>query len=139
MNRFLAALIFAAALTSTSFAAGGIDPTFPPTNVGFGILKIALQSDSRILVAGTTYFDASPSPTNILRLKTDGTIDPTFPATRLGGTELFPGFINPPGINAIVILPDDKILVGGAFGSVNGTLRTNLARLNADGSLDAPF
>ncbi len=139
MNRPLLILLIAAALRPVGFAAGSIDPAFPPTNVGFGILKIALQSDSRILVAGTTHFDATASPTNILRLRTDGTIDETFPSTRLGGTELFPGFTNPPSINALVVLQDDKMLVGGSFGSVNGTLRTNLARLNADGSMDTTF
>jgi uncharacterized delta-60 repeat protein len=34
---------------------------------------------------------------------------------------------------------DGKILIGGAFTSVNGTARSRLARLNADGSLDTSF
>jgi uncharacterized delta-60 repeat protein len=35
--------------------------------------------------------------------------------------------------------PDGKILVGGSFSTVDGVGRTNLARLNADGSLDSSF
>ncbi|MCB2378697.1 T9SS type A sorting domain-containing protein [Hymenobacter sp. BT635] len=35
--------------------------------------------------------------------------------------------------------PDGKYLVSGTFGQINGTAATGLARLNADGSLDAAF
>lgn len=45
----------------------------------------------------------------------------------------------PPNINATPVQPDGKILIGGAFSSVNGTPRTNIARLNANGSLDTNF
>jgi uncharacterized delta-60 repeat protein len=127
-------------VTQVVFGAGGsIDPTFPPTNVGFGILKIALQSDSRILVAGTTHFDASVSPTNILRLKTDGTIDPTFPATRLAGALVIPGFTNAVAIYALTTQSDDQILLGGNFGLVNGVAHTHLVRLSANGNVDSSF
>ncbi|MEI2725481.1 MAG: immunoglobulin domain-containing protein [Verrucomicrobiota bacterium] len=40
------------------------------------------------------------------------------------------------GKNAFAVQPDGKVLVGGFFTSVNGLARTNLARLNADGSTD---
>jgi len=47
------------------------------------------------------------------------------------------------GINgtvyALAVQPDGKIVVGGEFSSVNNTPRSNLARLNPDGSLDASF
>lgn len=39
-------------------------------------------------------------------------------------------------VNAIAVQPDGKIVVGGAFKSINGIARTNLARLNPDGSVD---
>jgi uncharacterized delta-60 repeat protein len=42
-------------------------------------------------------------------------------------------------VRAIVVQRDGKILVGGSFSEVNGVTRTNLARLHADGSLDAGF
>ena len=41
--------------------------------------------------------------------------------------------------NAALVLPDGKILIGGAFTTVGGVARPGLARLNADGSLDASF
>lgn len=35
--------------------------------------------------------------------------------------------------------PDGKLVVGGSFSRINGVLRRNVARLNADGSVDATF
>ncbi|MBN8458005.1 MAG: choice-of-anchor D domain-containing protein [Verrucomicrobia bacterium] len=40
---------------------------------------------------------------------------------------------------AIAIQPDGKILMGGYFSTVDGVERNHLARLNADGTLDATF
>jgi uncharacterized delta-60 repeat protein len=42
-------------------------------------------------------------------------------------------------INASVLQPDGKIVVGGSFSGVDGTNHISLARLNADGSRDATF
>jgi uncharacterized delta-60 repeat protein len=42
-------------------------------------------------------------------------------------------------IYAAVATPDGKVLIGGRFNSVDGTPIANLARLNADGSLDTTF
>ncbi|HLP78441.1 MAG TPA: delta-60 repeat domain-containing protein, partial [Candidatus Paceibacterota bacterium] len=48
-----------------------------------------------------------------------------------------------PGITgevyAIAVQPDGKVLLGGSFTSLNGQPRTNLARLNGDGTLDSGF
>lgn len=42
-------------------------------------------------------------------------------------------------ILASVIQTDEKIIIGGAFNSFNGTPTTRLARINTDGTLDASF
>jgi len=42
-------------------------------------------------------------------------------------------------VNAVAVQPDGKVVIGGRFTSVNGIPRNNLARLNADGSLDRSF
>ncbi|MBK8499226.1 MAG: delta-60 repeat domain-containing protein [Flavobacteriales bacterium] len=39
----------------------------------------------------------------------------------------------------MAIQPDSSILVGGAFTSINGSARTNLARVEWDGSVDTSF
>src|SRR5437870_13692092 len=40
-------------------------------------------------------------------------------------------------VNVVVVQPDGKILIGGAFTTVLGVARNNIARLNTDGTLDA--
>ncbi|MDP7281434.1 MAG: Calx-beta domain-containing protein, partial [Candidatus Poribacteria bacterium] len=42
-------------------------------------------------------------------------------------------------VNVIALLPDGKFMLGGDFTQVNGLFRDRLARLNADGTLDATF
>jgi hypothetical protein len=53
--------------------------------------------------------------------------------------------VTPPGmaqvyaagnVYTIVRQPDNKVIIGGAFDHVNGVARSNIARLNSDGSLD---
>ncbi len=54
-----------------------------------------------------------------------------------------PGFGKGEGVNgsvlALTVQPDGKVIIGGSFTAVNGVPRQNLARLNADGTLDAGF
>jgi len=66
-------------------------------------------------------------------LLASGDVDSNFDAGAIT-TQFAPTFVN-----AIAVQPDGKILVGGIFDAVNGTERQGLARLNADGSLDASF
>jgi uncharacterized delta-60 repeat protein len=42
-------------------------------------------------------------------------------------------------VTAVAVQPDGKIVIGGAFGTVNGVTRNRLARLNGNGSLDTTF
>ena len=42
-------------------------------------------------------------------------------------------------ISSIVALPSGKALIGGGFTSYNSTVRYSIARINADGSVDATF
>lgn len=42
-------------------------------------------------------------------------------------------------VSVVVLQPDGKVLIGGTFTAVNGLQRTNVARLNADGSVDPSF
>ena len=66
-----------------------------------------------------------------------GSLDSTF----LQGT----GFTSAPGsfssveISKILVQPDGKAIVCGLFGKFDGVTRTNIARLNPDGSLDLTF
>ncbi|MEG1279220.1 MAG: delta-60 repeat domain-containing protein, partial [Comamonas sp.] len=42
-------------------------------------------------------------------------------------------------VNSLAVQPDGKVLVGGDFSQMGGQARKYIARLNADGSLDANF
>src|SRR5262245_8619702 len=42
-------------------------------------------------------------------------------------------------VYSVIQQPNGKIIIGGEFSAYNGTSRIRLARLNADGSLDASF
>jgi uncharacterized delta-60 repeat protein/gliding motility-associated-like protein len=67
--------------------------------------------------------------TRLLAFSQPGSIDATFnPGTGANAT-----------VWAVALQPDGKVLIGGDFTSYNGTLRNRIARLNADGSLDATF
>lgn len=42
-------------------------------------------------------------------------------------------------VHTLAVQPDGKIVIGGEFSQVNGQARTNLARLQSDGTLDPGF
>jgi uncharacterized delta-60 repeat protein len=109
---------------------GSNDATFNPgTGFDEGVLAIALQNDGKIVVAGSfTSFNGTPR-NYLARLNSNGTLDATF--------NIGTGFDYP--VSAVAIQPDGKIIVGGDFTSINGVQRNRIARLNANGSLDATF
>lgn len=109
-----------------------IDPTFDPASSTLrNVQAIAVQSDGKILIGG----DTTGNTGGILRLLPTGALDPTF---NPGGSSFtFPRSY--PGVEAITVQSDGKILVGGYFTTYNGTAVNNIARLNADGTLDPTF
>jgi len=66
-----------------------------------------------------------------------GASDPTFNPADNGASGDNSGLNDT--VYAVALQPDGKLLVGGTFQSVNGTSRSRIARLNADGSLDLTF
>ncbi|MCX6857183.1 MAG: delta-60 repeat domain-containing protein [Verrucomicrobia bacterium] len=115
-----------------------LDTSFNPRANG-AVTAIVVQPDGKILIAGAfTTLQPNTAPTattrnRIARLNTDGTLDTSF---------------NPnasTAVNALSLQPDGKILIGGAFttlqpnGAATATTRNRIARLNADGTLDTSF
>lgn len=119
---------------------GTLDTAF---NVGSGftgttftdssVLAIAIQADGKIVVGGTFLQYNGRATGLIARLNTDGTSDTAFSA---GG-----GFSTLLGqqVTALVLQPDGKIIVGGAFTSYGGSVCSTPARLNTNGTLDSTF
>ncbi|MCI0746199.1 MAG: hypothetical protein L0Y58_12405 [Verrucomicrobia subdivision 3 bacterium] len=109
---------------------GSLDNSFdPPPRYDGPISSIVVQPDGKVLVGG---FGIGTNYACIARLNGNGTVDSTF-AEATG-----PG-LGGPRVNAIALQPDGKVIIGGQFVSVHGDSRTNLARLNPDGSLDLSF
>jgi uncharacterized delta-60 repeat protein len=109
-------------------ASGTRDTAFT-TNTGTGasgtVLAIAVQSDGKIVVGGSFITFNSVFVNRIVRLNSDGLLEPTAGA---GGE-----------VNAIAIQSDGKIVVGGFFTTFNGVTVNRIVRLNADGTRDTAF
>jgi uncharacterized delta-60 repeat protein len=118
-------------------ADGTVDATFNPPQFSSGINTIGLQSNGKIIVAGIfTIVGGNNVAAPIVRLNPDGSLDASFNVPLQSGTQ-FTGIIND-----IDVRPDDRILIGGSFSYralADGSLRSNLARLNPDGSTDLSF
>jgi uncharacterized delta-60 repeat protein len=109
---------------------GGIDASFV-IGTGFNnqVYALALQSDGKIIVVGNfTSYNGTPS-NRIVRLLPDGTLDTTF-NIGLGADAI---------VEAVIVQPDGKIVLGGRFSTFNGNSYHRMVRLNADGSIDLGF
>ncbi|MBX3460785.1 MAG: delta-60 repeat domain-containing protein [Planctomycetes bacterium] len=111
-------------------ADGSLDTTFDPgTGPNGTIQKLRLQSDGKVLIAGTFDTVGTTACANIARLNSDGTLDTTFD-TGLGPSATVTDFQQQ---------SDGKVVIVGYFTDVGTTSRGRVARLNADGSLDTTF
>ena len=124
-------LLFAAAIPGMLAAqTGSVDPGF---NTGTGanntVRAFLVQPDGNVVMSGAHSLYNGSSANTIVRLDVYGAVDPGFSA----GT----GANN--YISAMALQPDGKILIGGAFTSYDGIGRNYIARINANGTLDASF
>jgi len=116
---------------------GTIDTTFNSIDVGFGngdganwnVWSTSILPDGKIIIGGDFTSYNSTSRNYIARLNSDGSLDANFLMGTGAGSYVY----------TTALQPDGKILIGGDFTSYNGTARNRIARLNADGSLDASF
>jgi uncharacterized delta-60 repeat protein len=118
---------------SAAPSVSGLDPTFTGgvTEGQSMVFTTAGQPDGKILVGGSFAYVNGVPHRNLARLNADGSLDSSFNASGAG--------LDTGDLRDIVLQPDGKILISGLFGSYNGTARTNIARLNADGTLDTTF
>lgn len=119
---------------------GSLDPTFGVAGkviADYGdcdVTGLALQSTGKIVVA--THFSSGSGYIYLLRFQSNGARDDSFNGT---GYAYYYSF-RPAGSRAMVVQPDDKIIVGDykMISSSNGVYRypAGLARLTADGRLN---
>jgi hypothetical protein len=93
-------------------------------------ISVAVQSDGKVVVAGNLAPTSGPRR-NIYRFDASGLVDPTFAAPAM--TSTLPGGT---WVEALVLQPDNKAIIGGRFEALNGVSRRYVARLNANGTLD---
>jgi uncharacterized delta-60 repeat protein len=106
------------------------DLTPPPGSISTQVNQVQILPDATVLIAGS--FDAinGQPRRNIARLLPDGRVDLSF------GNEIGPN----DRVDEFVVLPDGKIVIIGTFSRVDDQFGfSRIARLNADGSLDASF
>jgi len=115
---------------------GSIDSSFSSSaRPDLSVRVIAVQGDGKILVAGTfATFAGLPRP-GIVRLLSDGNLDPNFAAVALQPRPFATGI----GVNVLAVDDDGKIVIAGSFSKVNGVDYDSVARLNPDGTLDSTF
>lgn len=95
------------------------------------INDMVIQDDGKIILVGNITFclgSTIDNNENILRLNTDGTIDPNYQV-------VVDGF----NIEKALLQSDGKLIIAGIFNAVNGEAKEGLARLNTDGTLDNSF
>jgi len=107
-----------------------VNPNFVPANLTGTAFAIAQQRDGKVLLTGSVRRQGAPAAQGpVLRLNADGSIDPQFFFAANGAND--EGY-------ALVVLPDQRILLGGRFSSQAGQTRY-LLRLNPDGTVDPNF
>ncbi len=109
---------------------GTLDAAFDPGNsAGLDIASVAIDTQRKILIAGGFESIQGAGRRGIARLNYYGDLDTSFnPGSGANGR-----------VNALLLQPDGKILIAGAFRAFNGVPRHQIARLNSDGTLDMSF
>ncbi len=114
-------------------ATGALDATFNPGAGADNVVYcIAAQADGKFLLGGAFSNFAGAAHQRMTRLLPNGTVDPAFdPGTGVSGPAA--------GITCLEVLKDGKIYIGGSMTAYQGIPRVGVARLQANGSLDATF
>jgi uncharacterized delta-60 repeat protein len=100
-----------------------------PLGFNAEVSEAVLQPDGKIVIVGMFDIASAAARNRIARLNSDGTVDITFN----------PGSGADASVHAVALQGDGRILVGGAFSTINGSSRRGVARLNANGSVDSSF
>lgn len=111
---------------------GSFDNTF---NIGSGfnntVYSIDRQTDGKYIVAGNfSLVNGDSLYRRIVRLHPDGSIDTTFKSGITGFNNI---------VTRAKLQANGKIIAVGFFTSYRGSARNRIARINADGTLDATY
>ena len=114
---------------------GTIDGAFNPNlTINGTVYSLAVYPTNTIeagkIMVGGDFTSVSGQPySGLVRLNSDGTVDPTFtPGAGFDGA-----------VRALAIQLDGRVVVGGSFVNAEGAPHSRITRLNTDGSIDATF
>ena len=107
---------------------GSLDNSFSVAVSG-SIFGFALQPNGQIVIGGNFNRVNNVVRNSVARLNADGSLDTAFDS----------GSGASGAINRIAVQSDGKLIIVGGFSRYNDAPRQGIARLNADGSLDATF
>jgi uncharacterized delta-60 repeat protein len=119
----------------TSFGTGG-KVTTDFSGLSDFVASAVIQSDGKIVAAGTVETSATQSAFALARYNTNGSLDTTFGTVGKVTTNFTS---SQDQANAIAIQSDGKIIVAGFAPNSSTFLDFALARYNTNGSLDASF
>src|SRR4051812_34627051 len=95
--------------------------------IAIAFAGLMLACPTNLWAAGKKFSKENQPLTN--SFETNGALDPSFNPAAITNGE----------VNAAILQPDGKLLIGGHFTKANGVTRQSVARLNADGTLDMAF
>jgi uncharacterized delta-60 repeat protein len=135
------------AVAAVAYAdAGALDPGFGGgdgkatrdiTMRGDFAAAVAVQTDGKIVVAGSAAYDTTDPKWALTRYEADGTIDTTFGG---GDGKVITNFTGgEDAVYGLAIQADNKIVAAGDAGLRTGNSKFALARYKADGTLDTSF
>jgi uncharacterized delta-60 repeat protein len=109
---------------------GTLDAAFNPgTGAQSDVLFVAVQTNDQAIIGGAFTSVNGVGRNYVVRLNLNGAVDDSFDP---GGS---PNTI----VNTLALESDGRLIIGGTFTNINQTGRGRIARLNADGSVDASF
>ena len=112
--------------------AGILDFGYLTAGVGFdnSVLKVIAVSDTKTMAFGNfTKFNGTIC-NRVARLSEAGTIDSSFNSSGIGANST---------IKTAVVQTDGKVVFAGVFTMYNGVVRNRIARIQANGEIDATF
>lgn len=132
-NGFGIARLLANGAIDTSYNVGGAGTAGNTGYTNNTPYSLAIQSDGKVLLGGDFYYYNGVQRLGIVRIKTDGSIDPLFNPTVLNTYYRSV-------VTGITIQPDGKVILLGFFSPPTaGATQKNIIRLNNDGSIDSTF
>lgn len=107
-----------------------IDYSFLAVPPSVLVNKVLEQPDGKILVGGFFLNYAGSGKNHLVRLNSDGTVDPTWNTGGVGPSNQ---------VMDIAVMPDDRIVIAGNFVTYNGINSYFITRLHPNGDRDFTF